>query len=70
MKTQEQLLKNISDTVWGIENDYPEIYKHLNENPMTIPEFKNPEVTTEDLKVYLKSLKVIIKRYKEEQHLK
>ncbi|MBP1838672.1 hypothetical protein [Formosa algae] len=70
MKTQEQLLKDISEIVWTIENDYPEVYQYLDENPITIPNFEHPEVTVIELEEYLDSLNVIIENYKKEQRIK
>ncbi|WP_159022122.1 hypothetical protein [Formosa sp. L2A11] len=70
MKTQEELLKDISEIVWSIEEDYPEVYKYLDENPIKIQNFEHPDISTEELEEYLQSLRDIIENYKKEENLK
>ncbi|WP_066223041.1 hypothetical protein [Formosa haliotis] len=69
MKTQAQLLKEISEVVWTMESDYPEVYQYLDENPITIPNFENPKISTKELENYLETLHNIINKYKEEKGL-
>lgn len=69
MKTQQELLKEISDFTRMIESDYPEVYQYLDENPITIPIENQPEVNTEDLENYLQSLHDILNKYKREEKL-
>lgn len=67
MKTTEQLLTEINTVKRKIETDYPEINRFLNENPITIPNSKNPKMGTETLQEYLDSLNSLIEKYQKEQ---
>jgi hypothetical protein len=64
MKTTQEILTEIVMFVRTIETNYPEIYQHLDEDPMTIPNIKNPVVDNYELNNYLQTLKDIIKKYK------
>ncbi|MBP93792.1 hypothetical protein SAMN04487989_101653 [Bizionia echini] len=66
MKNAKDLLTEISTVTRDIETNYPEVYEHLDEIPMTIPDQQNPDIDVKDLENYLESLKDIIKKYKEE----
>ncbi|MGY0391235.1 hypothetical protein ACW5R3_01590 [Bizionia sp. KMM 8389] len=66
MKTATELLTEISTVTREIESKYPEVYEHLDEIPMTIPDQANPDISTEELSNYLESLQNIIKKYKKE----
>ncbi|EGV43122.1 hypothetical protein BZARG_1018 [Bizionia argentinensis JUB59] len=68
MKKVKDLLTEISTVTRDIETNYPAIYDHLDEIPMTIPDQENPNINAKELENYLDSLKEIIKKYKEEQH--
>lgn len=68
MKKVKDLLTEISKVTRDIETNYPSIYEHLDEIPMTIPDQQNPDINAKELEDYLESLKEIIKKYKEEQH--
>lgn len=61
MKTVTELLVEISDLTRDIETNYPELYQHLDENPMTIPNLEHPKIEAEELENYLESLKGLIK---------
>ncbi|MBR9756896.1 MAG: hypothetical protein GYB39_02355 [Algicola sp.] len=63
MKTQE-LLQNISELTRDIETNYPELYKYLDETPMTIPNMEHPNIDDAVLEDYLTSLRVLIKKFK------
>lgn len=64
MKTTQSLLTEISTLIRDIERDYPELYKHLDESPITIPGVKQPNVDNKALENYLQTLKDMLKRYK------
>jgi len=66
MKKAKDLLTEIATVTRNIETNYPEVYEHLDEMPMTIPDQQNPDIDVKDLENYLESLKDIIKKYKEE----
>jgi hypothetical protein len=69
MKKSQQLLKEIIDLTYKIEINYPELYQFLDENPITIPEKKNPNITNGTLELYLTSLQELFTSYKK-MHLK
>ncbi|WP_188461660.1 hypothetical protein [Bizionia arctica] len=64
MKTVKDLLSEISTLIRDIETNYPEVYKYLDENPDTIPNMDHPEISTEDLEIYLATLKDLVLKYK------
>ncbi|WP_053990685.1 hypothetical protein [Mangrovimonas sp. TPBH4] len=67
MKNVHELLTKIADITREIETDYPEVYKYLNENPMTIPNMEHPSVDETELKEYLASLETLLEKYKKDQ---
>ena len=64
MKTTQSLLTEISTLIRKIETEYPELYLHLDESPITIPDEKEPSVDNKALENYLQTLKDMLKRYK------
>jgi hypothetical protein len=64
MKTVKELLSEISNLIRKIETDYPDLYKYLDENPVTIPNMQHPKVSTEELQNYLNTLNDLINKYK------
>jgi hypothetical protein len=68
MKTVGELLKEISDITRDIETNYPDVYKYLDENPITIPNLKHPKVDTNQLQVYLESLNDLLNKYKKNHY--
>lgn len=65
METAKDLITKISVLTREIETNYPEIYEHLDENPMTIPSMESPKVDAKELESYLNSLKELVKNHKE-----
>lgn len=63
MKNTE-LLTKITTVINQIENEFPEVYKHLDEIPQTIPSQQNPEVHKKQLEHYLFSLETMLKKAK------
>jgi hypothetical protein len=66
MENIRKILTEISKTITNIETNYPEVYKYLCENPVTIPNQQDPKVGAKELQNYLESLKDLIKKFKEE----
>lgn len=66
MKNTQDLLTEISTLTREIEENYPELYQYLDENPDTIPNTDHPHVGIEELEEYLNSLKTQLQTYKEE----
>ena len=57
MNNLRKVLGEISELTTDIETNYPELYRSLDENPLTIPAKNHPQVNKDDLKEYLESLK-------------
>ncbi|WP_284652060.1 hypothetical protein [Flavobacterium terrisoli] len=57
MKTLNQLMQDIIQLTTEIETKYPELYKYLNETPLTISEVTSDVIHTTELKKYLETLK-------------
>lgn len=64
MKTVKKLLTEISDLIVEIETHYPDVYKYLDENPITIPNMEHPKIDAQELNDYLESLRDLLKKYK------
>lgn len=70
MKKIQALTQNIFDLTLKIEQEYPELYKYLDENPITISSGENINLTTKNFSDYLDSLKQILNRHIESHHNK
>lgn len=66
MDTVQELLTKISNITRDIETNYPDVYKYLNENPMTIPNMEHPSVSETELKEYLASLETLLEKYRKD----
>lgn len=64
MAVDPKILTEISAVTRDIEENYPELYKYIDENPMTLPDENHPEVDNEAFKEYLESLKTMLAEYK------
>lgn len=69
MELSQKILAEITQATRDIEDNYPELQKYLDENPMTLPEGDNADVEmdNEALREYLDSLKELVSKYKDEQ---
>jgi broad specificity phosphatase PhoE len=65
MKTMQELLSEIMLLTNHIETEYPELYRFLDENPMTIPSLDHPNIDKEIMKEYMDSLKQLLEHYLE-----
>ena len=63
MKKLQRLTKEINELTLRIEQDYPELYQYLDENPITIPDRETPEISVNSFVDYLDSLKSLLERY-------
>lgn len=62
METKEyQLNADIMSLTEQIKMEYPDVYRNLNEMPITIPNMSGPEVKIKHLEDYIESLKTLIK---------
>ena len=64
IKMKQKLLAEISTLIRKIETEYPELYQHLYESPLTIPGINQANVDNEALENYLQTLKDMLKPYK------
>jgi hypothetical protein len=63
MKKTHQLLKEITEITLKMEQEYPELYQYLDENPITIPNLSHPNLDTKVFSEYLVSLKGLLQHY-------
>ncbi len=63
MKTEKELIENISKITMTIREEYPELIKFLNEMPETIPDVEHPEINTKNLQNYFNSLENLLLKY-------
>ena len=69
MKELNVLLNDITKLTLKIEQDFPELYQHLDENPVTLTG-GNAKITHDALKYYLESLRTQLNHYIEEHEQK
>jgi hypothetical protein len=70
MKKLHKILNEITQLTINIETNYPELYRSLDENPMTLPTSQNPQMDKVVMKQYLDSLKELLESYVEEEKIK
>lgn len=63
MERIKKLSQEINELTFKIEQEYPELYGFLNENPITIPTSEDPQINTETLADYLDTLNQLLKHY-------
>ncbi|TYC10589.1 hypothetical protein ES677_11655 [Bizionia gelidisalsuginis] len=70
MKDLHNILQEITKVTTNIETNYPELYRTLDENPMTLPVSQHPHMDKVVLQEYLASLKELLEHYVEEETIK
>jgi len=63
MEKLQRLLNEITELTNIIRTESPELYRFLNENPLTIPATDIPEINIKIMQNYLDSLKELLKHY-------
>ena len=63
MQPLQTIENEITELTNFIETNYPELYQHLLENPITLPSVKRPEINIEIMENYLESLEQLLKRH-------
>ena len=63
MKSLNALMQEIIRLTLKIETDYPELYRFLNETPLSLSETKKDKINTNDLEQYLESLKTQLQHH-------
>ncbi len=62
-KEEDDLNSKILSLTMKIRDQYPELYKYIEEMQETIPDKKNPEISSRNLKVYYDSLNSMLSKY-------
>ncbi|QRM90838.1 hypothetical protein FG167_16835 [Lacinutrix sp. WUR7] len=70
MKDLHNILTEITQLTNKIETNYPELYRSLDENPLTLPVSKSPHMDKKVMVEYLESLKQLLGHYIEEEKIK
>ncbi|MBD0850173.1 hypothetical protein [Maribacter arenosus] len=63
MNDPDNLLKRITRLTSEIETDYPELYRFLEEDPITLPGKAHPKVQKKELQDYLESLEQLLGKH-------
>lgn len=63
MKALSRLMQQIIQITTEIETNYPELYKNLEETPISICETKEKTICTADLVEYLETLKAQLQHH-------
>ena len=68
MELSRSILSEIIQITREIEDNYPELKKYLDERPITLPDENDPNARVDDkvLSEYLKGLKEMVSKYKQE----
>ncbi|WP_190811006.1 hypothetical protein [Flagellimonas sp. S3867] len=70
MKEMKEILSEIVLLTNQIETEYPELYKFLEEQPMTIPAEDKPEIDRATMENYLMGLRALLEHYVEEHQFR
>ena len=65
MEKMHKLFREITLLTTNIEVNYPELYRFLGENPLTIPADDHPDINVEVMQNYLESLKELLSHHLE-----
>jgi hypothetical protein len=65
MKELHKILNEITQVTTNIETNYPELYRSLDENPMTLPVKQHPHMDKMVMQEYLESLKELLEHHLE-----
>ena len=63
MENLALVLSEITRLTTTLETEYPELYRFLDENPMTLPTGDETSLNLETMQNYLQSLKQLLKTY-------
>jgi hypothetical protein len=63
MNDLKKIFIEINQLTTNIETNYPELYRTLDENPLTISQSKHPHIDKQVMNDYLESLKQLLKNH-------
>jgi hypothetical protein len=70
MKELHDIMNEITQVTTNIETNYPELYRSLHENPVTLPVKQHPHMDKMVMQEYSESLKELLEHYLEEEKTK
>ncbi|MCL5129315.1 hypothetical protein [Algibacter sp. L4_22] len=70
MRKLHKILNEITQLTTNMEINYPELYRSLDENPVTLPINKHPQIDKVVMQEYLDSLKELVESYVNEKQIK
>lgn len=65
MINSKSILTKITQLTLNIETNYPELYRFLDENPVTLPTESHPNIDDHTMRAYLESLKQLLRHHVE-----
>ncbi|MFZ9003725.1 MAG: hypothetical protein ACO20F_08960 [Robiginitalea sp.] len=65
MNDLRNLLQEITVLTNEIETNYPELYRYLDENPLTLPVSRHPQIDRAVLQEYLQELRELLRHHLE-----
>lgn len=69
MDTFNKVLQEINLITMELESKYPEIYKFIDEDTLTLPFREHPKITIDILLEYLDNLRQLLQSYKKTHFL-
>jgi hypothetical protein len=63
MESEKELNSKILEITMTIKEKYPELYEHLEEMPVTLPDIEYPEINSKNLRAYYDSLTSLLKSF-------
>ena len=70
MEDSKKIMAEVTQITLNIKTNYPELYRTLGENPVTIPDEKHPDIDNKEMNDYLESLKGLLKSHIENKQVK
>lgn len=65
MKKLKHLMQEVTALTNEIETNYPEVYRHLDENPLTVPFSDRPHIDKAVMQEYLQGLRELLRHHLE-----
>ena len=65
MNELKNILQEITSLTLEIETKYPELYRYLDENPLTLPVNPEPHIDKKVMQEYLRGLQELLKHHLE-----